>query len=79
MSQYEATIAWQRGDQLFVDDSYSRGHELTFDGGLSIPASSSPGVVPLPWKNCTTERTNCALLPTRFSPRSLWISSHECG
>jgi len=48
MSQYEARILWQRGDQSFVDDSYSRGHEWLFDGGLSVPASSSPDIVPLP-------------------------------
>ena len=48
MSQYEAIISWQRGDQSFSDNSYSRGHEWTFDGGLTIPASASPDVVPLP-------------------------------
>lgn len=48
MSQYEATISWQRGDQPFTDNSYSRGHEWIFDGGLTVPASASPGIVPLP-------------------------------
>ncbi len=48
MSQYEATISWQRNGQSFADNSYSRGHEWTFDGGLTVPASASPGVVPLP-------------------------------
>lgn len=48
MSEYVATIRWQRGDQNFTDDSYSRGHEWEFDGGLTIPASASPGIVPLP-------------------------------
>ena len=48
MSHYAATISWRRGDQSFVDDSYSRGHEWTFDGGLTIPASASPDIVPLP-------------------------------
>jgi organic hydroperoxide reductase OsmC/OhrA len=48
MSQYEATISWQRGEQSFLDDAYSRGHEWTFDGGLTVPASASPDIVPLP-------------------------------
>ena len=48
MSKYEATISWQRGNQSFLDDSYSRGHEWTFDGGLTVPASASPDVVALP-------------------------------
>ena len=48
MSEYVATIRWQRGTQTFTDDKYSRGHEWQFDGGLTIPASASPDIVPLP-------------------------------
>jgi len=48
MRQYEATISWQRGEQSFLDDAYSRGHEWTFDGGLTVPASASPDIVPPP-------------------------------
>jgi organic hydroperoxide reductase OsmC/OhrA len=48
MSSYQATIAWQRGDAGFLDNAYSRGHEWHFDGGLSVPASASPSIVPLP-------------------------------
>jgi organic hydroperoxide reductase OsmC/OhrA len=48
MSQYEATIFWQREDQSFTDNSYSRAHEWIFDGGMTVPASASPDIVPLP-------------------------------
>ena len=48
MSKYVATIRWQRGTQSFTDDKYSRGHEWEFDGGIKIPASASPDIVPLP-------------------------------
>ena len=48
MSQYKATISWRRGNQSFLDDAYSRGHEWTFDGGLTVPASASPDIVPSP-------------------------------
>ena len=48
MAEYLATINWQRGDQAFIDNSYSRGHWWEFDGGLRVPASASPHVVPLP-------------------------------
>jgi len=48
MSEYSATIRWQRGDDAFTDDKYSRGHEWAFDGGLTVPASASPEIVPLP-------------------------------
>ena len=48
MSEYVATIRWQRGDQEFIDDKYSRGHQWEFDGGVTVPASASPSIVPLP-------------------------------
>ncbi|MEO8243703.1 MAG: OsmC family protein [bacterium] len=47
MSHYSATIHWQRGpDEAFSDNRYSRGHQWSFDGGVSVRASSSPHVVP---------------------------------
>ena len=48
MSEYVATIRWQRGEQKFIDDRYSRAHQWEFDGGVTVPASASPGIVPLP-------------------------------
>lgn len=48
MSEYGATIRWKRGKDEFIDDSYSRGHVWVFDGGLTVPASASPDIVPLP-------------------------------
>ncbi|QTL03089.1 OsmC family protein [Aquabacter sp. L1I39] len=41
---YNATISWSRGEAVFSDGRYSRGHMWTFDG-LSFPGSSSPLVV----------------------------------
>ena len=46
--QFEARLEWQRNGQPFLDQKYSRGHEWRFDGGLTVPASSSPLSVPLP-------------------------------
>jgi organic hydroperoxide reductase OsmC/OhrA len=51
MHKYEATVAWHRGEQKFVDNKYSRAHEWVFDGGLRVPASSSPLSVPVPMSN----------------------------
>lgn len=48
MQQFEAKLVWQRGTQSFADQRYSRAHEWIFDGGLHVPASSSPLSVPLP-------------------------------
>ena len=50
MSKYYAKVAWNRGsDETYTDNEYSRGHEWIFDGGVTVPASSSPHVVPLPY------------------------------
>lgn len=48
MHQFFATVAWQRDGQDFAGQRYSRGHAWQFDGGLTVPASSSPLSVPLP-------------------------------
>lgn len=50
MSEYYAKVVWARGsDESYIDNKYSRGHEWSFDGGVTVPASSSPHVVPLPY------------------------------
>lgn len=49
MSQYGATVKWQRQpSEVFHDNQYSRGHEWQFDGDVTVPASASPHIVPLP-------------------------------
>lgn len=49
MSTYTATVRWERGEQAFTDERYSRAHTWVFDGGLEVPASASPSIVPLPY------------------------------
>ena len=46
--EYRADVVWIRGDQPFVDRRYSRAHVWRFDGGVEVPASSSPLSVKLP-------------------------------
>ncbi|YCO00531.1 OsmC family protein [Vibrio sp. VNB-15] len=49
MSKHIAVIRWQRQDhEIFSDNQYSRVHVWCFDGGIEVPASPSPHVVPLP-------------------------------
>ena len=44
---YHATVLWERApDADFGRGKYSRGHSWHFDGGLEVPASAAPGVVP---------------------------------
>jgi organic hydroperoxide reductase OsmC/OhrA len=47
--EYRATISWTRNGETFSDSRYSRGHLWSFDGGIAVPASSSPSVVPAPF------------------------------
>jgi len=49
LHKYAARVAWNRNDAKFSDNRYSRGHEWSFDGGIRVPASSSPLSVPLPY------------------------------
>lgn len=49
MTTCSATVVWQRNGQTFTDNQYSREHQWRFDGGLEVPASSSPHIVPLPF------------------------------
>ncbi len=51
MSEYKATIKWQRTSPDFLKGKYSREHTWSFDGGVTVPASASPTVVPAPWSN----------------------------
>ena len=50
MSTYTATIIW-KSDSLdrFSKNQYTRGHTWEFDGGVTVPASSSPHAVRVPF------------------------------
>lgn len=46
MSTYTTKIAWASDSpETFTKNQYSRGHLWEFDGGVTVPASSSPQVV----------------------------------
>ncbi len=47
--RYTAEVRWERADAAFTDNRYSRAHTWHFDGGIEVPASSSPHVVRLPF------------------------------
>jgi len=51
MGLHTAIISWNRGGPDFLKGKYSREHTWTFDGGLTVPASASPSVVPRPFSN----------------------------
>jgi organic hydroperoxide reductase OsmC/OhrA len=77
MSEYSATISWQCGaGEPFVDQRYSRAHWWEFDGGVRVPASSSPHVVPLPWsvaEHVDPEEAFVAALSSCHMLTFLWL------
>lgn len=75
MHEYGATIHWERGQQLFVDNRYSRGHVWRFDGGVVVPASASPHVVPLPYSNTSAVDPEEAFVASLSSCHMLWFLS----
>ena len=44
--EYRATVAWRQQGEDFSKGRYSRAHEWRFDGGVTVPASASPGILP---------------------------------
>ncbi len=64
MSEHKATISWKRTSPDFIKGKYSREHSWTFDGGLTIPASPSPSVVPAPYSN-----------PAHVDPEEAYVAS----
>jgi organic hydroperoxide reductase OsmC/OhrA len=75
MSLHLAEILWQRGDQPFVDNRYSRRHLLRFDGGVEIAASSSPHVVPVPLSDPAAVDPEEAFVAALASCHMLWFLS----
>lgn len=73
MAQHSAEILWQRGEQSFLDNRYSRAHRWRFDGGLEVPASSSPQVVPLPWSDASAVDPEEAFVASLSSCHMLWF------
>ena len=51
MSEHKATIRWKNTGPDFLKGKYSREHTWSFDGGVTVPASAAPSVVPAPWSN----------------------------
>lgn len=64
MSNYTATISWQRQGAVFTDLKYSRAHQWRFDGGAVVAASSAPQVVRLPFSD-----------PSAVDPEEAFVAS----
>ena len=65
MSAHTTTIRWTRDPSTdFTKGQYSRAHTWEFDGGLTVPASPSPHIVPAPWND-----------PSGVDPEEAFIAS----
>lgn len=64
MSEHKATISWKCTSSDFLKGRYSREHTWTFDGGVTVPASPAPSVVPAPWSN-----------PAHVDPEEAFVAS----
>jgi len=73
MSHYSAETLWERKDADFLDNRYSRRHLLRFDGGLEVPGSSSPSVVPLPMSDASALDPEEAFVSSLSSCHMLWF------
>ncbi len=66
-------ICWERRQQRFLDNHYSRAHVWQFDGGVNVPASSSPHVVPLPYSDAAAVDPEEAFVAALSSCHMLWF------
>ncbi|RYG15492.1 MAG: OsmC family peroxiredoxin [Chitinophagaceae bacterium] len=75
MTENTAEIIWERGGQNFLDNRYSRKHIIRFDGGLEIPASSSPHIVPLPYSDANAVDPEEMMVAALANCHMLWFLS----
>ena len=75
MSRHTASLTWKRGDARFTDNRYSRRHAWRFDGGVEVPASSSPHSVPLPFSSPDAVDPEEAFVAAISSCHMLWFLS----
>jgi organic hydroperoxide reductase OsmC/OhrA len=73
--EYQASIHWSRGAAVFTDNRYSRAHTWRFDGGIEVPASSSPQVVRVPLSAEHAVDPEEALVAALSSCHMLWFLS----
>jgi organic hydroperoxide reductase OsmC/OhrA len=74
MSSYHATVSWKiKDNEAFTSRRYSRDHSWTFDGGLTVPASASPHIVPPPQSSPQHIDPEEAFIASLSSCHMLWF------
>src|SRR6516165_2019980 len=64
MSEHKAIVKWGLSQGEFLKGTYSREHTWAFDGGATVPASSSPLAVRVPFSN-----------PANVDPEEAYVAS----
>ena len=64
MADHRAIISWKLDGGDFLRGKYSREHTWSFDGGVTVPASPSPSVIPHPYSN-----------PASVDPEEAYVAS----
>ena len=75
MSEHKTVVTWSRDGAAFTDNRYSRAHRWRFDGGVEVPASSSPHVVPPPMSDAAAVDPEEAFVVSLSSCHMLWLLS----
>lgn len=73
MAKHTAEIRWRRDSDVFTDNRYKRAHTWRFDGGLEVPASSSPHVVRVPYSDPCGIDPEEAFVAALSSCHMLWF------
>ena len=75
MMQISAQILWQRNDDSFLDNQYSRSHQWKFNGGAICSASASPQIVRPPLSDETFVDQEEAFVASIASCHMFWFLS----
>jgi organic hydroperoxide reductase OsmC/OhrA len=75
MSEYTATVLWQRAGAVFTDNRYARAHSWAFDGGLTVPAAASPHIVASSFTTEAAVDPEEAFVASLSSCHMLWFLS----
>lgn len=75
MSNYNACVLWQRNEDEFLSNEYSRSHKWIFDGGTEVLASASHHIVPAPWSESSYVDPEQAMVASLASCHMLFFLS----
>jgi organic hydroperoxide reductase OsmC/OhrA len=67
VSEHRARLAWQRRDRPFTLEGFDREHWITYEGGVSVRASSAPAyggdaTLPNPEEQLVAALSSCHML-----------------